>query len=102
MKEITVVISPNGRSTVALVSEVGIPGPVGPTGPAGPPGGSGLVFSQVAPLQIWNINHNLNRFPSVTLIDTAGDEIITDYIYIDSNNIQVIFSAATAGKAYLN
>jgi len=59
-------------------------------------------YQQVAPSTTWNIAHNLGKFPSITVIDT-GDTVVTgQYTYIDNNNVTLTFSAAFAGKAYLN
>lgn len=50
----------------------------------------------------WEIIHNLNRFPSVTVVDTA-DNVVTGYVtYLDKNKVVVTFNAAFKGKAYLN
>lgn len=48
------------------------------------------------------INHNLDKKPSVTVIDTAGNEILGDIEYVDQNNLTLLFSAAVRGTAYLN
>lgn len=48
------------------------------------------------------INHNLEKNPSVTVIDTAGSEILGDIEYVDQNTLTLIFSAAVRGTAYLN
>ena len=61
-----------------------------------------FVFTQGAPATVWNIQHNLGKFPSITVIDT-GDTVVTgEYTYIDNNNVTLTFSAGFAGKAYLN
>jgi len=60
------------------------------------------IFNQGVAATIWNVNHNLGKFPSVTVIDTANTVVNGEYEYIDSNNITLKFSAAFAGKAYLN
>ena len=61
-----------------------------------------FVFNQNAPATSWNIQHNLGKFPSITVIDT-GDTVVTgQYEYKDNNNVTLTFSAAFAGKAYLN
>ena len=59
-------------------------------------------YQQVTPATAWNITHNLAKFPSITVIDT-GDTVVTgQYEYKDNNNVTLTFSAAFAGKAYLN
>ena len=59
-------------------------------------------FTQGVPSTTWNIQHNLNKFPSITVIDTADTVVTGQYTYIDNNNVTLTFSAGFAGKAYLN
>ena len=61
-----------------------------------------FIFNQGVASTTWNVNHNLGKFPSVTVIDTANTVVNGEYEYIDNNNITLKFSAAFAGKAYLN
>lgn len=67
-------------------------------------GGSQTTFDwdQSSALSTWTIPHNLNRHPSVTLVDSTGARVWTDVFYVDSNVVQVTFATPTAGKAYLN
>ena len=60
------------------------------------------VFVQGVPATTWTIQHDLQKFPSITVIDTADTVVIGKYTYIDNNNITLTFSAGFAGKAYLN
>lgn len=50
----------------------------------------------------WVINHNLNKYPSVTVIDSAGNEVIGDVEHIDKNNLKIKFASGFTGKATLN
>lgn len=59
-------------------------------------------FNKSQANSVWNINHGLNKYPSVTVVDTAGTQGFGTVSYIDSNNVTVSFSAAFAGTAYLN
>ena len=61
-----------------------------------------FVFTQGTPATTWNIQHNLGKFPSITVIDTGNTVVIGEYNYISNTNVILIFSAAFAGKAYLN
>lgn len=58
--------------------------------------------NQALALATWNINHNLNKNPSVTVIDTGDNQVIGDIVYVDDNNLTINFSSAFSGKAYLN
>lgn len=50
----------------------------------------------------WEINHNLGRYPSVTVVDSSGREVITEVQYIDENNCIVFSKGEFKGTAYLN
>lgn len=90
------------------ILEVGIPGPPGlkgdkgDKGDSGAPGGLGYTHNQAVPNTIWLINHNLGRFPSVTIVDSASAQVFGDTIYISDSVIRLEFSAAFSGTAYLN
>lgn len=81
-------------------------GPEGPVGPAGPPGNVGTMttytHSQGVPAATWTINHNLNRFPSVTITDSTGLMVEGDVYYPSGVQIVLYFSAAFSGTAFLN
>ena len=61
-----------------------------------------FVFTQGAPATTWNIQHNLGKFPSVSVINNNNVVINGEVTYIDNNNVQLNFSAGFSGKAYLN
>lgn len=50
----------------------------------------------------WTINHNLGKYPSVTIVDTSGREWFGDVEYNSVNQCTATFSAAFGGKAYCN
>lgn len=50
----------------------------------------------------WVINHNLNKFPSVTVVDSADNEIIVSVRYVDANTCVIDLTSPFKGKAYLN
>ena len=60
------------------------------------------THTQASASSTWTITHNLNCFPSVTVVDSAGSVVIGDVVYISANVVSVTFIAAFAGKAYLN
>lgn len=51
---------------------------------------------------IWNVTHNLNKYPSVTTIDSSGNTIYGDVQYTSLNALSISFSAALQGSVYLN
>ena len=61
-----------------------------------------FVFTQGVPATVWNIQHNLGKFPSVSVINNNNVVINGEVTYIDNNNVQLNFSAGFTGKAYLN
>lgn len=87
---------------VPTVVTVAAPGPQGPPGPAGAVGGAPYTHTQVTPAATWPINHNLGRYPQVTIVDTFGNRRFADVIYADINNVSVIHSEPLAGAAYLS
>ena len=58
--------------------------------------------NQILSNEIWNIEHNLDKYPSVTVVDSAETVVYGEIQYINKNNLRIIFSAEFAGKAYLN
>lgn len=60
------------------------------------------IHDQLAPAAIWNVAHNLNKYPSVSVVDSAYEEVIGEVLYIDANNLQVKFTAPFSGQAYIN
>ena len=61
-----------------------------------------FVFTQGVPALVWTIQHDLNKFPSVSVVDTANTGVLSQIDYIDNNNITITNTAQFAGKAYLN
>jgi hypothetical protein len=62
-------------------------------------------FTFIAPtpaVAVWNVTHNLGKFPSVSIATSAGDAVYADIDYIDSDSLTITFSGATGGKAYMN
>jgi len=44
----------------------------------------------------------MGKYPSVTIVNSAGEQVIADVNYISSNVVEVSFMGAFAGVAYLN
>lgn len=61
------------------------------------------THSQAIASDVWVINHNLNKKPSIIVVDSARNVQIPDDIQITSDNsITIKFIAAFSGEAYLN
>jgi hypothetical protein len=67
-----------------------------------PLGDKTFVFTQSAPANPWIITHNLDKFPSATMVLSTGQVGIADIVYIDQNSLTITFSGDESGKAYLN
>lgn len=50
----------------------------------------------------WDIVHGLNKYPSVTIVDSGGNTVVGDVRYVSLNEVQVTFTSAFSGTAYLN
>lgn len=71
----------------------------------GPRGDSGTDVTYAQPFtnsSAITVLHNLNKYPAVTVVDTAGDEVRGDVHYDSSNQVTVTFSSATGGTVYCN
>lgn len=58
--------------------------------------------NQAAASNTWSITHNLNKNPSVTIVDSGGTVVIGQIDYVSKNELTINFTAAFGGKAYLN
>ena len=80
-----------------------IQSPMGPQGAAGPVG-SDLTYRHVQGVAatVWNVTHNLSKFPSVTVVDTAGSEVEGKVEHLSNTQARLTFSAAFSGEAFFN
>lgn len=65
-------------------------------------GDKNYIHTQALSSATWEITHSLNKFPSVSVIDSDNKLVVGDVEYIDTNNVTITFSGAFSGKAYLN
>lgn len=84
------------------VAGTGMRGPQGIQGPPGVDDDKHYAHDQMIASSTWTIMHNMNKYPSVTVVTSAGDEVEGDVNYTSANALVLSFSAAFAGKAYLN
>ena len=61
-----------------------------------------FVYTQDVPSTLWNVQHDLDKFPSVSVVNNNNVAMYGEVIYIDQNNLQIEFSAGFSGKAYMN
>lgn len=60
------------------------------------------VYEQGIASDNWTITHNLDKYPSVTVVDTAGSVVIGEIQYTNRNLLIIKFAAPFKGSAYLN
>lgn len=65
-------------------------------------GDAHFVFTQGVANITWNITHSLGKFPSVSVVDSGGSEVVGDIAHVDTNTCILTFSSPFTGKAYLN
>lgn len=61
-----------------------------------------FVFEQAIASNVWEITHNLNKRPSIQLVDSTGREFEAVKDYINDNQVVITLESATTGFAYLN
>lgn len=102
-----IVVEPTEIPIVASASlgPQGPPGPQGSQGIQGDPGAAGAptyIFTQLAPSAEWIVFHNMNKYPSVMVVDSGDTVIEPDITYDNAVQLRVTFGSPTSGKAYLN
>lgn len=60
------------------------------------------VVEQATPSPTWDMEHGLNKKPSVTIVDDQGHKIMGKIEYDDANNVTIRFAKSVAGYAYFN
>ena len=60
------------------------------------------VHNQMSASSIWSVQHSLNKYPSVSVVDSGNNMVVGDVEYIDENNLTITFNASFSGKAYIN
>lgn len=59
-------------------------------------------YRQDSAASVWSIDHNLNKYPSVTILDSTGEQCLGDITHLNKNSLIITFTAAFSGKASLN
>ena len=60
------------------------------------------IHRQSTPSKEWRVAHKLGKFPSVTVVDSAGTVVVGDVRHVDKNNVVLSFSGAFSGTAFFN
>lgn len=61
-----------------------------------------FVWDQSQAESVWEIPHTMNKYPVVSVVDSAGSLVHGDVEYISESMVKVTFSSRFSGKAYLN
>jgi len=65
-------------------------------------GDKNYLYQQDVPSAEWVVMHNLNKFPSVSIVDSANREVVGQVTYDTLNQATITFSAPFSGKAFFN
>lgn len=65
-------------------------------------GDKNFIYEQNFPSATWEIAHNLNKKPSVTVVDSANTEVEGQIIINDGTIVLITFNAPFSGTAILN
>jgi hypothetical protein len=60
------------------------------------------IHNQVVASGSWEVQHNLDKYPSVSIVDSGNNLVVGEVKYIDLNNVLITFTSIFSGKAYLN
>ena len=105
----SVVVTVPGPATVVATGVTGPRGPEGGSGPIGPAGPQGpsaadanYVHDQAGANEVWHIAHGLGAYPNATVIDSLGHLCLGHLEYIDDQSMDITFTSAISGVAYLS
>lgn len=59
------------------------------------------IHPQPTPSSEWTINHELGGHPSVSVVDSAGTQVIGEVRYMSETQVIVSFTSPFSGYAYL-
>jgi hypothetical protein len=65
-------------------------------------GDKNFVFIQAVAASVWYVQHDLDKFPSVSVVSDDNIQVFGEVEYIDTNNLTITFNGAFSGKAYMN
>lgn len=99
-----IIISLNPQTVTVEASTTGPQGPQGLQGVQGPSGDKAIAYRHIQSdtSNTWTVMHNLNFYPNVTVIDSAGTICEGDIAYVSSNELILTFAGAFSGEAFLS
>lgn len=60
------------------------------------------VHYQDAPSDSWSITHSMNKYPSVSIVDSGGSVVFGEVVYNSLSSLTLNFNGGFSGKAILN
>lgn len=60
------------------------------------------LHKQTVPSKLWVIKHDLGKYPAVSIMDSAKNEVVGEVIYHDKNTLTASFMGEFSGIATLN
>ena len=60
------------------------------------------VYIQSSPSAVWVVTHNLAKYPSVSVVDSADNIVFGEVLYNSVNQVTLTFAGAFSGKAFFN
>ena len=60
------------------------------------------VHDQMTSVSEWYIYHGLNKYPAITVVDSAGSVVLGEIQYVSQNEVVLRFISEFSGIAYLN
>lgn len=83
--------------------QYGLPNDTTSTGVISPgPGANTTIIAFATPSATWVVTHNLDAYPSVTVVDSGGTVVVGDVVYNSSMQLTITFAAGFSGTVYLN
>lgn len=61
-----------------------------------------FIYKQQTASDTWTVVHNLGKYPSITVVDSAGTVVTGEIILQTTEQAVISFNAAFSGKAYCN
>ena len=60
------------------------------------------MFKQQSASDTWTVVHNLGKYPSITVVDSAGTVVTGEIVLQTTEQAVISFNGAFSGKAYCN
>lgn len=65
-------------------------------------GDATYTHNQISASREWLVYHNLGKYPSVTVVDSAVSVVVGDIEYLSTEELIIRFTSEFSGRAFLN